>query len=62
MSMPIDQQFSYSFLSELDEFTPRMVCAGLGGGKDACVYDSGGPMTANGLLIGGYSYNDEFRN
>lgn len=29
-----------------------MVCAGMGGSRDACVYDSGGPMTENGLLIG----------
>lgn len=52
MSILKSNIFSDSFLSDLGEFTFRMVCAGIGGSKDACVYDSGGPMTANGFLIG----------
>ncbi|KAF2904496.1 hypothetical protein ILUMI_01679 [Ignelater luminosus] len=33
------------------QLTDRMVCA-MAPGKDACVYDSGGPLIQNGLLIG----------
>ncbi|KAK9695304.1 Trypsin [Popillia japonica] len=39
--------------------TKSMVCAGYDdGGKDACQNDSGGPLVANGLLIGIVSWGD----
>ncbi|XP_017773892.1 PREDICTED: trypsin-2-like [Nicrophorus vespilloides] len=34
------------------EITDRMICAGVGGGKDACQGDSGGPLVSGGKLVG----------
>ncbi|TMW39206.1 hypothetical protein DOY81_015714, partial [Sarcophaga bullata] len=40
--------------------TKRMICAGFqSGGIDACTKDSGGPLIANGKLIGIVSWGDD---
>ncbi|KAF2897195.1 hypothetical protein ILUMI_08981 [Ignelater luminosus] len=48
----IDHRECYDkFGDSSKRITDRMVCA-ITPGKDACIYDSGGPLIQNGLLIG----------
>ncbi|KAK7794875.1 hypothetical protein R5R35_010567 [Gryllus longicercus] len=45
--------------SAYDSITPRMLCAGYAdGGKDACTFDSGGPLVADGEQVGVVSWGD----
>ncbi|XP_017773898.1 PREDICTED: trypsin-2-like [Nicrophorus vespilloides] len=49
-------QHDYNQSPSRPEISDRMICAGVGGGKDACQGDSGGPLISNGKQVGVVSW------